>query len=63
MYQDLYTPEQCKALLLKQIDERGLDDVLNEVSAILANWLNQKDRVRQVLEQCDGGPGVDAGRR
>lgn len=50
---DLYTPEQCKKALLQEIGKRGLDDVLNEMSAILASWLNQKDRARQVLEECD----------
>lgn len=47
---DKYTPEQCKRVLLRQIAERGLEDVLNELSAILAVYLNLKYQARAIIE-------------
>ena len=37
------------------IAKRGVEDVLNELAAILANWMNTKVWAKDVMDQMDGG--------
>ena len=46
-----WTAEQVKKLTLKQIEDRGLDDVLNELSAILACWMNFKNEAKKLFSE------------
>ncbi len=48
-----YTPEMVKKVLKRRIKESGLNDVLNEVSAFYAARLNEREKLKLMLDNIE----------
>lgn len=48
-----HKPEIYKRVFIKLIEERGLDDVLNEISSQYCAWHEHTDRAREFLRRVE----------